>query len=199
MFLIHKSRILYILSCKLWSVEVYLKPIWSDFAKMIIRKAVIGELDTLMSLFEKAKGIMRASGNTRQWGCSYPSAEVVAKDILSQVCYVACDDVTGEIIATMALIPGPDPTYSRIYDGSWPDDGSYYVIHRIAAAEPGRGVAVKMLDFAFSLSPVIRVDTHRDNCIMHHLLCKYGFSFCGVIHLANGDPRDAYSMTKRLF
>ena len=28
--------------------------------------------------------------------------------------------------------------------------------------------------------------------IMHHILGKYGFTRCGVIYLANGDPREAY-------
>jgi hypothetical protein len=38
----------------------------------------------------------------------------------------------------------------------------------------------------------IRIDTHRDNCIMKHILTKYGFTMCGVIYLADGAPRDAY-------
>lgn len=163
---------------------------------MFIRKAVEEDLPSLMSLFDSAKGIMQASGNTRQWGDAYPSVDIVMRDITSGVCHVACDDTTGEIIATMAFIPGPDPTYSKIYDGKWPECGDYYVIHRIAAKKTGGGVAVKLFDYAFSKSPVIRIDTHRDNCIMHHVLQKYGFVYCGVIHLANGDPRDAYSMRK---
>ena len=163
---------------------------------MFLRKAVEGDLNSLISLFESAKGIMRASGNMHQWGESYPSVEIIMRDIASGVCYVACDETTGEIVATMALIPGPDPTYSMIYDGEWSDDGDYYVIHRIAARKSGGGIAGCMLDYAFSVSPAIRIDTHRDNCIMHHVLRKYGFSYCGVIHLANGDPRDAYCMRK---
>ena len=162
---------------------------------MTIRKAVKADLESLMSLFVQAKGIMRASGNTQQWGDTYPSPGVVMKDIASEVCYVACG-YDGEIIATMALIPGPDPTYSKIYGGEWPDAGEYHVIHRIAAVKPGSGVACKMFDFAFSFSRTIRIDTHRDNCIMHHILQKYGFTRCGVIYIADGSPRDAYSMTK---
>ena len=41
----------------------------------------------------------------------------------------------------------------------------------------------------------IRIDTHRDNCIMKHILTKYGFTECGVIYLESGDPRDAYHLT----
>ena len=165
---------------------------------MFVRKAIEGDLSSLMSLFDFAKKIMRDSGNTQQWGDAYPSAEIVMRDITSGVCVVACDEITGEILATMALIPGPDPTYSTIYEGEWCDSGDYYVVHRIAAKKTGGGVAVKLLDYAFSKSPVIRIDTHRDNCIMHHVLQKYGFVYCGVIHLANGAPRDAYCMKKNV-
>ena len=38
----------------------------------------------------------------------------------------------------------------------------------------------------------IRIDTHRDNKIMQHNLLKYGFTYCGIIYLANGDERLAY-------
>ena len=41
----------------------------------------------------------------------------------------------------------------------------------------------------------IRIDTHADNVIMHHLLRKYGFAMCGVIRLADGAPRTAYIKT----
>jgi hypothetical protein len=41
----------------------------------------------------------------------------------------------------------------------------------------------------------IRIDTHRDNFIMKHILAKYGFTECGVIYLESGDPRDAYHYT----
>ena len=147
-----------------------------------------------MEIFAAAKQIMRASGNMHQWNDSYPSREVVMRDIDRGHCYVMCENES--IIGTMALIPGPDPTYSYI-EGEWPGDEPYYVIHRIATAAPGRNVAKRMYDWAFEHilengCNVIRIDTHRDNCIMKHILTKYGFTMCGVIYLADGAPRDAY-------
>ena len=38
----------------------------------------------------------------------------------------------------------------------------------------------------------LRVDTHRDNRVMQHLLLQHGFTYCGIIHLASGDERLAY-------
>lgn len=162
---------------------------------MNIRKATYNDLPRLMEVFSAAKQIMRNSGNLHQWNDSYPSEDIVLKDIEDGVCHVICDE-NSEIIATMALIPGPDPTYGTIYTdsamiikGSWPDDGPYHVIHRIAASEPGKGVFGAFLDYT---SGTIRIDTHEDNVIMHHLLHKNGFARCGYIKLASGETRVAY-------
>ena len=158
----------------------------------MIRKATYEDKPVLMEIFRKARGIMRASGNMNQWNDSYPSEEIIRKDIESGSCMVLCED--GRIIATMAFIKGPDPTYAEIFDGKWPDDTPYYVIHRIAVAEPGHNAARRLFDWAFGQTDTIRIDTHEDNVIMHHVLGKYGFARCGIIHLANGDPREAYHM-----
>lgn len=163
---------------------------------MYIRRAVLEDLPSLMTLFEHAKEIMRASGNLHQWNNGYPSEDIIKKDIDAGVCYVMCDRV-GTVVATMAFIPGPDSTYSVIEEGKWPNDEPYYVIHRIAAGMSGRGYARKMLDWAFEHTSTVRIDTHRDNVIMRHILCSYGFEYCGVIYLFNGDPRDAYMLDKR--
>ena len=161
---------------------------------MFIRQATYSDLDSLMQIFEGAKLIMRASGNMRQWDNGYPSAEVVRNDIDQGNCYVLCEG--SEILGTMALIKGPDHTYSYI-EGKWTDNDPYYVIHRIATSAPGRNVAKTMFDWAFEHIGqqgcfVIRIDTHKDNCIMQHILAKYGFTHCGVIYLDDGAPREAY-------
>ena len=163
---------------------------------MNIRKATYDDVPALMRIFECAKGIMRASGNLKQWDDGYPSVDVVRRDIERGVCYVASADENGAIEATMAFIPGPDPTYSYIEGGAWLNDDPYSVIHRIAVAAPCKGYARKLLDWAFERTKTVRIDTHRDNVIMHHILQKYGFQRCGVIYLANGDARDAYQLTK---
>ena len=171
----------------------------------MIRKATYEDLPELMEVFGKAREIMRTSGNMNQWNDGYPSEEIVRKDIEKGVSYVLCEPNKGvgrdfgtkgneRIIATMAFIPGPDPTYAKIYDGEWLDDSPYHVIHRIAAAEPGHNAASRLLAWAFTQTECIRIDTHKDNVIMQHVLNKQGFTHCGTIYLANGDPREAYQM-----
>ena len=156
----------------------------------MIRRATYDDVPVLMDVFRKARGIMRSSGNMNQWNDGYPSEEVVRKDIDNGHCVVLCED--GKVVATMAFIPGPDPTYAEIYDGGWLSDAPYHVIHRIAVAEPGHNAAKALLDWGFGQAGSIRIDTHKDNVIMHHVLSKYGFTHCGMILLANGDPREAY-------
>ena len=156
----------------------------------MIRKATYEDIPVLMEIFRNARAIMRASGNMNQWNDSYPSEEIVRKDIDNGNCMVLCEG--GQIIATMAFIAGPDPTYAEIHDGAWLNDAPYHVIHRIAVHEPGHDTARRLLDWGFTQTRCIRIDTHRDNIIMHHILRKYGFTHCGVILLANGAPREAY-------
>ena len=156
----------------------------------MIRRATYDDVPVLMDVFRKARGIMRSSGNMNQWNDGYPSEEVVRKDIDNGHCVVLCEE--GEVVATMAFIPGPDPTYAEIYDGGWLSDAPYHVIHRIAVAEPGHNAAKALLDWGFGQAGSIRIDTHKDNVIMQHVLSKYGFTHCGMILLANGDPREAY-------
>ena len=167
---------------------------------MTIRRATIDDIPRLMEIFVSARQIMRDSGNTHQWDDSYPSENIILTDISDGVCHVLCDESDGSIIATMAFIPGPDPTYAQIYEDpamtiecSWPDDSPYHVIHRIAACEPGKGSFGHLIRWAVSNSGgTIRIDTHEDNVIMHHLLHKHGFARCGYIRLASGAPRVAY-------
>lgn len=156
----------------------------------MVRKATYEDIPVLMEIFRKARGIMRSSGNLHQWSDGYPSEDTVRNDIDNGDCYVLCRD--GKVIATMAFIPGPDPTYAEIYEGRWIDERPYHVIHRIAVGEPGHNATVRFLDWGFERTQSIRIDTHKDNVIMHHLLAKYGFTHCGKIFLANGDPREAY-------
>ncbi len=133
---------------------------------------------------------MRESGNLKQWTDGYPSADVFRQDIERGVSYVVED--AGRAVATFALVPGPDVTYARIYEGEWLNDEPYYVVHRIASRQGVRGVLRMVLDYGFQLTQNIRIDTHRDNVIMQHLMQKYGFSYCGIIYLLSGDERLAF-------
>lgn len=50
--------------------------------------------------------------------------------------------------------------------------------------------------YALEYYSSIRIDTHRDNRVMQHIIERYGFKYCGIIHCWNGDERLAYQFVK---
>ena len=134
---------------------------------------------------------MLASGNLNQWPEGYPTEEMVRRDIGPG--YGKVMEENGAVVAYFACIPSPDPTYAVIYDGAWLDDEKpYYVVHRIASFPQAHGVFKTMMEYLDTLTDNIRIDTHKDNRIMQHNLAKYGFEYCGIIHIASGAERLAY-------
>ena len=159
------------------------------------RHGTLADVPTLLRLAEAAKRTMRASGNQLQWIDGYPSASAFEADIEHHVCIIM--EREGNPVATFAFIPSPEPTYAVIEGGQWIDDTTpYYVIHRIASDGSQRRVLEAMLQYAWQHTSNLRIDTHRDNVIMRHLLAKNGFTYCGIIHLNNGDERLAYQQLR---
>lgn len=159
---------------------------------MNVRLSLPEDIPTLLCLAQDARRKMREDGNALQWAGDYPAESDFLADINRDCSYVITDD-SDIIVGTFAFIPGPDPTYARIYSGEWFDATQpYYVIHRIAGRRGASGVFEAMLSFCFSITYNIRIDTHRSNSIMRHLLQKHGFAYCGIIYLANGDERLAF-------
>jgi N-acetylmuramic acid 6-phosphate etherase len=138
---------------------------------------------------------MRAAGNNEQWTNGQPSQEVIEEDIRLGESYVMTEN--GKVVVTFAFKPGPDVTYAKIYEGKWLDDVKpYYVVHRLASAPGVRGVLKDVLNFCFSHTDNIRIDTHRQNVVMRHALEKYGFRYCGIIYLLDGAERFAFQSCK---
>lgn len=163
---------------------------------MIIRKAGYDDLVRIMEVCEQARGIMRSDGNLDQWTGGYPSEEVICNDIRSGVAYVV-DDITG-VIGYFAFIPGVEKTYLRIDDGQWLDDSlPYATIHRMASTPDSHDVAATCFDWCWNQVHNLRIDTHRDNRIMQHCIRKFGFQYCGIIYLENGDERLAYQKIEK--
>lgn len=156
-----------------------------------VRPAGPEDLSAIMKVLAEGREIMLLSGNRHQWPAGYPSRAMIRSDITAGHGRVVADGAT--VVGYFACIPSPDPTYSYIEDGKWLDDEKpYYVIHRIAKLCSSRGIFAAMLEYVSGITDNIRIDTHRDNAIMQHLLAKHGFSYCGVIYLGNGEPRLAY-------
>ena len=162
---------------------------------MIVRKSTQNDLPQLMRIYREARGIQIASGNPNQWKAGYPSEELIRSDIDNGVNYIIEDN--GRTVGAFTFIYGTDPTYAVIENGSWLDDsGDYATIHRLGSLKEAHGVAAACFSWCEDRCDNIRVDTHEDNSIMRHCIEKAGFTYCGVIHLLNGDPRLAFQKIK---
>lgn len=156
-----------------------------------IRRATEADIDDIMPVYDSARKFMRRNGNMTQWGNGYPSREQILADIRAGVCYIGVDREE-RIVMVFAFIPGNDPTYSYIEDGSWLNDRPYATIHRIASSGLYGGMLNRCVDYCFRHIDNLRVDTHADNRPMQDALARLGFTRCGIIYIADGTPRTAY-------
>ena len=161
---------------------------------MYIRKTVKEDIERVSEIYAAARKFMRESGNPDQWPDGYPGLVEIESDIERGLGYVCCDG--DEIVAVFHYAVGVDPTYVKIYDGEWKNDLPYAVIHRIAVARQGAGVAEFIFKHCFALLPNIKIDTHRNNLPMQRCLRKNGFEYCGIIYIDGYGERMAYQKTK---
>lgn len=166
---------------------------------MFIRKSKVSDIEALMPIFEEARGTIAKLG-INQWQDGYPNSTVINADIEKGYSYLIQNE-NDVICGTFALIDDGEPTYDKIYDGSWltGDNRAYIAIHRVAIAvsSRGKGISTAILAYAEDFAKrmgrkSLRIDTHEGNIVMRRMLEKHGMHYCGIIFLQNGDPRVAY-------
>lgn len=166
---------------------------------MIIRKTENHEIDSVMPIFDEARGTMAKLG-IDQWQDGYPTRDIIENDVNLSRSYVV--EIDGEICGTYVLQEGGDKNYDVIEGGEWLSGNGnrdYLAIHRvaIAVASRGRGIAEQLISYAADFAreralTSLRIDTHEGNVVMRRMLEKNGFIYCGIIYLENGDDRVAY-------
>ena len=159
-----------------------------------IRPAEQADLERVMEIYAIARRFMMDNGNPDQWKDGYPSRDLLEQDLAQKHLYVVANS-TG-IHGVFCFVIGPDPTYGIIEDGAWHSEKTYGTIHRIAGDGSG-GIFGACLGFCREKIDYLRIDTHRDNRPMRHLVEKAGFRRCGIIHVADGSPRIAYDRINR--
>lgn len=158
---------------------------------MTIRNSTIADLPRILEILHDGRDRQIESGNLNQWPAGYPSEEKMRSEIKKGVSYVMEQD--GQIVGAFTFIIGVDPTYLRIYGGSWIEDTlPYGTIHRIAGVRGVRGIASTCFEWCWDQIHNLRADTHEDNAAMKHCLEKAGFKYCGIIHIESGAERVAY-------
>ncbi len=156
----------------------------------MIRPSIPDDLPLIMDMIANSRAIMRANGNASQWG-DYPKPETILDDIAHHAHFIVEDN--GIPVGSFTLLNTPEPTYDTIYDGSWMDDTTpYRTIHRLACAPGVHGIARQVFEWSEQQTASIRVDTHTDNHIMLHIIQKLGYTYCGIVHMTDGTPRNAF-------
>lgn len=157
---------------------------------LIIRNADLSDLKEIMDIYEYAREFMRQTGNKNQWRNKFPPESLIREDIEKKQLYII--EKLGFICGVFVFIIGNDPTYSTIENGTWLSDKEYGTIHRIAGNGKVKRIFDEIITFCESKINHLRIDTHKDNKIMQHLIEKNGFHKCGIIYVADGTPRLAY-------
>ena len=159
-----------------------------------IRKAEKEDLTRIMEIYAAARQFMRDHGNFSQWDGEDAPERLLPGDIEAGNLYVLEED--GAIHAAFAFIIGADPCYAVIEQGGWRSDTPYAAVHRVASDGTLHNVIGRIMDFAKSNIPHIRIDTHENNKVMQKALEKQGFKRCGIIYVPDGTPRIAYEWFK---
>lgn len=176
---------------------------------MKIKKSTLEDLEKILAVYAYAREFMKKTGNPKQWKDSYPNKELVKSDILRGNSYLGLAEgekdekegenlVLGEIMGTFYFAVEEEPTYQTIKEGRWLNQKPYGVVHRVAASGRGKGFAKACFDWAGLQCKNLKIDTHRDNRVMQHVLEKNGFKQCGIIYLNDGTERLAYQRCQEL-
>lgn len=162
--------------------------------KLYIQLAKKEDILAMREIFDYGRKVQLESGNLNQWEVGYPSNELILEDISQGAAHV-CVDNEGIIIGVLSVFTTPDPTYKNI-EGAWLNDEPYATIHRIATNGQVKGTGQYCIEWVQNQYENVRIDTHENNEQMKHIVKKLGFKYCGIIYLANGDPRNAYHFSR---
>lgn len=155
------------------------------------RHAELKDIPRVMEIVADAKRSLKKH-KVDQWQGDYPTAAAFEQDVANDELYVLChgEDIAGFLMVTSR----PEPCYDDITDGKWSSDAPYCVMHRtaVAAEYRGSGMAEYLVRCAEDISrksgvKYLRVDTHRKNKPMQHLLRESGFRYRGNI-LVSSEP-----------
>lgn len=156
-----------------------------------LQKATMETHPLACRFLNEARAYQRAQGFV-QWTDSTPNADTLASDILAGKGYLLCEDSTP--IGYVYIDLTGEPAYAHLTAGAWQTDAPYAAVHRVAFGADARGkgasrhlfACIKALVASHGLH-VLRIDTHRDNKLMQHVLDREGFVPCGIVHYGTAE------------
>lgn len=158
----------------------------------MIRRAVIGDVDRIMSIVRSAQLSLRELG-IDQWQDGYPERESIVADIEMNIGWVVTDE--SDVAIGYAAIPlTGEAAYKQLPGEAWHTSNRYVVVHRLCvdATTRRQGVAMRLMNHAIELGRAngmdgFRIDTHRGNIRMLALVEKLGFQYCGIVRYDSGE------------
>ena len=146
---------------------------------MKIRNATNADLDAIFNIYNYARAFMKDNGNPLQWGETYPEKDVILADLDAEQLFVI-ETPDGSLAGVFAFLINGDSVYDNI-DGKWLNDKPHAAIHRVASNGLQKGIFTQILAFCRQFSNNIKIDTHKQNAVMQHVLKKHGFIECGAV------------------
>lgn len=153
-------------------------------------------MEDILKITDENKLYLKQHG-IDQWQNGYPNEQSFLEDIKQQSLYGLFEEDI--LLGFFMLSFEREPSYTTIVDGSWKQEGSYGVLHRVCLSNQskGKGYAQKLIKFSEIEAlkrdiNALRIDTHEDNNSMRKLLDVMNFEYCGKIALLDGSIRLAF-------
>jgi GNAT superfamily N-acetyltransferase len=169
------------------------------FYRMIIRRAQLSDIPSIMQVIARVVPAMRETGNY-QWDNTYPNAAAFEEDIALDQLWVA--EFDGEVAGLAAITTEQYPEYATV----GLDVGeTAIVVHRLAVstAYRGKGIAAALMQEAEAGAirrgiKTLRIDTNTANEATQKLFPKMGYVFAGEMGLSFRPGLRFYCYEKRL-
>ena len=151
------------------------------------------DLESVLKIYQNARGFMKHTGNPDQWADTYPPEALVRSDIDGGALYLLTENDV--ICGVFAFFKDGDPIYDTI-DGKWLNDLPHGAIHRVASAGVAKGVLRTIVEYCLTQVNNLKIDTYCDNKIMQAALEKNGFVCCGKVNVNDVGDFYAYQLYK---
>ena len=170
---------------------------------MKLRRAQMQDLDKIIEILADGRNQLAEKG-VNQWQGDYPSRAHVKYDIEHGFAFLV-ESTDEQTIGALSLVPAPDHVYDKM-QGQWlTDTDGYIVIHRVAihSSHGGHGYATqlfeKVVEEVMQNHPEIksiRIDTHKNNDAMQHVIAKSGFKKVGELVGVYGSTDECFVYEK---
>ena len=156
-----------------------------------LQRATMQDHPIACQFLDEARAYQRAQGFV-QWTDTTPNHDTLAADIGVGKGYLFYEGNTP--IGYVYIDFTGEPAYAHLTEGAWRCAEPYAAVHRVAFGTAARGkgasrhlfACIKALAANHELK-VLRIDTHRDNKLMQHVLAREGFVQCGVVHYGTAE------------